>query len=342
MDRRSFLAGATALLAAPLGAGGQQRSPTARLGYLGIARGPLADAFLDGIREFGYAEGQNLVVERRQYEGNIPRLPELAAELVRLKVDVIFATGPAPVNAVARATREIPLVAIDLESDPLEARFAKSLARPGGNITGVFLDLPELIGKWFEFLKTIVPKLSHVGVLWDPTTGRAQHKAASAAARSTGIRLEIVEVRRPDDFAAGFARIAGARVEALIQFSSPLIFLEAPHVADFAMSKRIPAISLFRVFPEAGGLMSYGPDIADLFRRCVTAGRFSGPRANAECVPRLPTFAARWVLEDPRRRPYLVFWTSDDGESRWGLKMAPTDDPDAVSVTLEDGKTPST
>lgn len=291
IGRRTFLAGTgVVLLVAPLNAEAQQRSPTARLGYLGIARGPLADAFLDGIREFGYAEGQNLVVERRQYEGNIPRLPELAAELVHLKVDVIFATGPAPVNAVARVTREIPLVAIDLESDPLEAGFARSLARPGGNITGVFLDLPELIGKWLEFLRTIVPKLSHVGVLWDPATGRAQYKAANAAARSMGIRLEIVEVRTPDDFAAGFARIARARAAALIQLSSPLIFLEAPRIAAFAMSKRIPAISLFRVFPEAGGLMSYGPDIADLYRRCgVYAGRILSGAKTSELPIERPT-----------------------------------------------------
>jgi putative ABC transport system substrate-binding protein len=138
----------------------------------------------------------------------------------------------------------------------------------------VFLDLPELIGKWFEFLKAMVPNLSRVGALWDPATGRAQHKAASAAARSKGIRLEVVEVRGPDDFGAGFARIARTRAEALIQLSSPLIFLEATRIAEFAMSKRIPAISLFRAFPEAGGLMSCGPDIADLYRRCgVYAGR---------------------------------------------------------------------
>src|SRR5713101_3974258 len=201
MNRRTFLCGLTlGTLSAPLAAGAQRSTATARIGYLGIARGPLYDAFLQGMRELGYVEGENVTVERRQYEGNIPRLPQFAAELVHLKVEVIFATGPAAVKAVANATREIPLVAIDLESDPIAAGFASSLSRPGGNITGVFLDLPELIGKWFEFLRTTVPRLSRVAILWDPATGRAQMTAADAAARSLAVQLQILEVRGPEDF----------------------------------------------------------------------------------------------------------------------------------------------
>jgi putative ABC transport system substrate-binding protein len=146
--RRDFITclGGTALTV-PFAARAQQAPGLARIGYLGISSGPLADQFLGGMRENGYIEGRNLSVERREYAGNIPRLAEFAAELVRLKVDAIFATGPGPVRAVANATHDIPLVAIDLESDPVEAGWAASLARPGGNITGVFLDLPELIGK---------------------------------------------------------------------------------------------------------------------------------------------------------------------------------------------------
>jgi ABC-type uncharacterized transport system substrate-binding protein len=284
--RRRFLLTTSALLLAPRAAGAQQKSGTARLGYLGVARGPLADAFLEGMRERGYVEGQNLVVERREYEGNIiARLSEVAAEFVRLKADVIFATGPAAVHAVARATREIPVVAMDFESDPLKAGLAKSLARPGGNVTGVFLDLPELIGKWFQFLKTIVPRLSRVSVLWDPATGSAQYQAATATARSTAVRLEVVEVRNPADLAGAFARIKAARAQALIQLSSPLIFLEAPRIADFSTSNRIPAISLFRAFSEAGGLMSYGPDIGDLYRRC---GVYGGRILNGDKASDLP------------------------------------------------------
>lgn len=193
MRRREFvqLTAGTALMV-PFLARAQQAPRLARIGYLGIASGPLADQFLAGMRENGYVEGQNLSVERREYAGNIPRLAEFAAELVRLKVDVIFATGPGPVRAVANATRDIPLVAIDLKSDPVEAGWVTSLARPGGNITGVFLDLPELIGKWLEFARELIPKLSRVAALWDPETGGAQVRAARAAARSLGVALEIL------------------------------------------------------------------------------------------------------------------------------------------------------
>jgi putative ABC transport system substrate-binding protein len=242
--------------------------PAARIGYLGIASGPLADLFLAGMREGAYFEGQNLQVERREYQGNIPRLAEYAAELVRLKVDAIFATGPGPVRAVAKATRDIPLIAIDLESDPLEAGWATSLAHPGGNITGVFQDLPQLVGKWFDFVGSVVSKISRVAVLWDPATGTAQLHALSAAAKSLGVEVEVLEVRLPEDFEVRFSAIAQNRPNALFQLSSPLIFLQSKQTAEFALKNHIPAISLFSAFAEAGGLISYGPDAGDLYRRC--------------------------------------------------------------------------
>jgi putative ABC transport system substrate-binding protein len=268
MDRRMFLGTlAGGLLTAPFAAEAQQNARASRIGYLGIARGPLYDAFLRGMGELGYVAGENITVERRQYEGNIARLPAFAAELVRLKVEVIFATGPAAVRAVANATHEIPLVAIDLESDPIDAGFAASISRPGGNITGVFLDLPDLIGKWFEFLKATLPRLSHVAIFWDPATGRAQLTTASATAPLFAAQVQVLEVRGPEDFDRQFALAGRAHPDALIQLSSPLIFLAAKRIAEFAVKKRLPAISLFAAFPESGGLMSYGPDIPDLYRR---------------------------------------------------------------------------
>lgn len=240
----------------------------ARIGYLGIASGPLADLFLAGMREGGYSEGQNLRVERREYERNIPRLAEYAAELVRLKVDAIFATGPGPVRAVANVTHDIPLVAIDLESDPMEAGWATSLAHPGGNVTGVFQDLPQLVGKWLEFVRSLVPNMSRIAVLWDPETGTAQLQAIGAAAKSLGVEIEVLEVRLPEDFEARFSAIARKRPDALIQLSSPLIFLQSKQTAEFALRNHIPAISLFAAFAEAGGLISYGPNVGDLYRRC--------------------------------------------------------------------------
>jgi putative tryptophan/tyrosine transport system substrate-binding protein len=269
MRRRDLIAllGGTALTV-PLGARAQPAPSPARIGYLGISTGPLADQFLAGVREGGFIEGQNLSVERREYAGNIPRLAEFATELVRLKVDAIFATGPGPVRAVANATHDIPLVAIDLESDPVEAGWAASLARPGGNITGVFLDLPELIGKWLEFGRELLPKLSRVAALWDPETGGAQVQAAKAAAQSLGVEIEILEVRVAQDLEGRFAEMVRARPDMLIQLSSPLIHLQSAISAEFALTNRIPGISLFSEFSEAGGLISYGPDVAQLYRRC--------------------------------------------------------------------------
>jgi len=268
MHRRSLLARLVTIALWPRATHAEPLSAPARVGYLGIARGPLYDAFLNGVREYGYVDGQNLLVERRQYEGNIPRLPALAAELVGLKVDVIFATGPAPVKAVTKATRAIPLVAIDLESDPIQSGFAVSLSRPGTNLTGVFLDLPDLIGKWLDFMLAMVPRLSRMAILWDPATGRAQLEAATVAARALNVELKVWEVHGPEDFDRQLTAAARARPDALVQLSSPLIFLQAKTVSDFALKTRLPAISLFRAFLESGGLMSYGPDIADLYRRC--------------------------------------------------------------------------
>lgn len=290
--RRSVLIALALLPSARAGRAQQNRGP-ARIGYLGISTGPLSEAFLAGMGELGYVEGQNLSVERREYAGNIPRLAEFAADLVRLKVDVIFATGPAPVRAVASATKDIPLVAIDLESDPIATGWAASLARPGGNITGVFLDLPELIGKWLEFAKAIVSGLPRVAVFWDPATGGAQVTAATAAARSLGVELEILEVRLPEDFADRFEALGRTHPGALIQLSSPLIHLQSKQVADFALANRLPAISLFSEFPEAGGLASYGPDVGDLYRRCgvYTAKILKGAKIGDLPIERPARFA---------------------------------------------------
>ena len=164
---------------------------------------------------------------------------------MRLKVDAIFATGPGPVRAVANVTHDIPLVAIDLESDPMEAGWATSLAHPGGNVTGVFQDLPQLVGKWLEFVRSLVPNMSRIAVLWDPETGTAQLQAIGAAAKSLGVEIEVLEVRLPEDFEARFSTIARKRPDALFQLSSPLIFLQSKQTAEFALRNHIPAISLF-------------------------------------------------------------------------------------------------
>ena len=245
-----------------------------RVGVLGRVAPNLYEAFREGLRDSGYIEAQNLILAHQVAEGSVSQFAASAANLVRTKVAVIFAVGPAALKAAAKETKRLPIVAIDLETDPIESGFAASLSRPGGNITGLFLDAPELTGKWLELLKEVVPRLSRVAALWDPATGRYQLTAASAAARSLAVQLQPAEVRGPDEFDPALAAAIRGRPGALIELSSPLFYSNSKRIAEFTLRNRLPAISLFRVFPESGGLMAYGPDLVDLFRRCgVYAGK---------------------------------------------------------------------
>ena len=213
------------LLAAVLTTEAQQPTKVYRVGLLHPLRPtPFHETFWQRLHDLGYVEGQNLAVERRYAEGKRERLPALAAELVRLQVDVIFAPTAAVARAAKEATGTIPIVAIDLETDPVGGGLVASLARPGGNLTGVFLDLAELRGKQLELLKDIVPGLTHVAVLWDPTTYPDPLSATEGAARSLGIQLHTLEVQHPDDFDRVFAAITTGGTEALFILSSPLIF----------------------------------------------------------------------------------------------------------------------
>jgi len=258
---------ALGVLAAPLAGQAQQPARLPRIGFLGKVVPDHLTTFRQGLAEAGYVEGQNIAIEYRPVVG---QYASDAADLVRLKVDVIVAVGPAALRGAARATKTIPIVAIDLESDPVESGFAASLSRPGGNITGSFLDTPELMGKWLELVKETVPGLSRVAALWDPAQRHVQLEAAKAAARSLALQLQTVEVRGPDDLERALAATIPGRPEALIQLPSPLTFFGAKQIAGFASKHRLPSISMFREFPEAGGLIAYGPNLADLFERCGT------------------------------------------------------------------------
>ena len=245
--------------AAPFGAVAQQSRTMRHIGVLANLEGRDGDAFRQGLREAGYVVGQNLVIEHRRFaRGSAEGLTTKAADLVRLKVEVIFAQGPAALAAAANATREIPIVAVDNVSDPIEAGFVKSLSRPGGNVTGFFLDLPELMGKWLELLKDTLPRLSRVAVLWDPASGPYQLRAARSAGRVLGVRLQTLEARSPDDFEGAFAAARRAQAEAMILLSSPLVYFNSQRLAELASQNRMPAIAYYHGFPEAAGLMSYG------------------------------------------------------------------------------------
>ena len=221
---------------------------------------------VDGLRDLGYVDGRSIVLDIRSAGGNPDALAALAAELVKRKVDVLYATGPAAIRAARGATTTVPIVSLDLETDPVQAGWARSVARPGGNITGLFLDLADLAGKWLQLLREAAPGIRHVGVVWDSTTGSAQLKAAKAAAEGFGIELQVIEIRRAENFGAALAAGARAGSRAVVLLSSPLISTGSTQLAEFVVKDRLPAISPFRRFADAGGLMSYGPDF-DEFRR---------------------------------------------------------------------------
>ncbi len=218
----------------------------------------------------GYIEGQNLVLERRNAEGRYDRLPEFIAELVRLKVDVIVVGAPAGARAAQQAATTTPFVVIDLESDPIESGFVSSLSRPGGNLTGLFLDMPELTGKWLEPLKEAAPTLSRVAVLWDSTTGTPQVRATEAGARALALQAQTFAVGGPGNLSSVLEAIRRTRPGGLVVLSSPLLLHERQRLADFAAKSRLPAISMFRDFAEAGGLMANGPISTDMLQRAGT------------------------------------------------------------------------
>jgi ABC-type uncharacterized transport system substrate-binding protein len=271
-SRRVFLVTfAGGILAAPLAAEAQTAEKVHRIGMLGSsASDPLVEAFKQGLRELGYVEGRNIMVEYRSAEGRTDRLPDLATDLVRLKVDVIVASSQGAV-AAKQATTTIPIV-MPIITDPVRLGLVASLAKPGGNATGFATQNDELPGKWMELVKEALPNASRVAVLFHPTyDGGVQLKASEAAARSLGVRLQALKVERPDDFGTAFAAVQKNRAEALIISSSPLFYTHRARLVEFAAKHRIPAIYHQSEFVVgSGGLMSYGPDFHDLFRRSAT------------------------------------------------------------------------
>jgi putative ABC transport system substrate-binding protein len=273
MNRRVFLGVFSGtLLVAPPASRGQSPARLPVVGVLinNVVRNVSLMTLLQGLRDLGYVEERNLVVVVKSADGNPAALPALATELVRAKVDVIYATGPAAIKAAIGATHVIPIVALDLETDPVKAGWVRTLSRPGGNLTGLFLDIPGLASKWLELLSSAAPAARHIAVVWDSTTGSAQLEAAKAAAPRFGVHLQVLEIRSAVDLGASIGEAVSARAEAMIFFSSPLVSTEFAQLAKRVAEHRIPAISPFRRFAEAGGLMSYGPDF-DAFRQSSAA-----------------------------------------------------------------------
>ena len=273
MNRRKFvgtLAGSLAIARSITEA--QPAAKVHRVGFLLGASGDsvasLFHAFNEGLREFGYVEGRNIVFEQRYAEGRMERLPDLAAELVRLQVDVIVTGSNIHVAAVRRATKTIPIVMV-FTSDPIGAGFVASLARPGGNVTGLAADAsPELWAKYLALLKEVVPKLSRVGVLGQVSSqvGFAELEAVS---RTLDLTLEVADIRGPEDLDGAFAAMINKQVGAVLIVVGPLTYLLRQPIADAAVKYRLPAITTLKEFAQAGLLMTYGPNILDLYRRAA-------------------------------------------------------------------------
>ena len=259
-------------ISAPAGA-----QPTGKVWKIGIlepfnpaVRAQLVAAFRQGLRDQGYEEGRNIVLEPRFAEGKLERLPGLAAELVALKVDVIVASSSQAIQAAQNATKTIPIVMTTV-GDPVGPGFVASLARPGGNITGLTIQAPELIAKRLQLLKEAVPQVSRVAVIWDPAIIHEVHgyQEAEAAARSLGVRLLSTNIARAEDLEPAFATIAQDGADGLLVFENALTSNNGKRIVELALKHRLPGIYGLRDLAEAGGLIAYGPSRAENYRRAA-------------------------------------------------------------------------
>ena len=275
--RRKLLVVLGAALAAPLASFAQQPGKIWRIGFLAPRSRPTSadpdvySAFPQGMRELGYIEGKNLIIEWRFADGNFERLPGLAAELVLMKVDVIVAAGTVATQVAQRATTTIPIV-IAASLDPVGSGFVKSLTRPGGNITGLSLATSDFSPKHLELLMTAAPKLSRVAVLVNPDNSAhpALLKSVQAAAQKLGVQVLPVNARTPEDIERGFAMMKRERAEAVIVATDAFFFLQRRQIAELALRHRLASMATNCQHAEAGDLMSYGQNVADFYRRAAT------------------------------------------------------------------------
>ena len=279
MNRREFITIVSGVTMWPLAARAQQPKNVPRIGFLvtgsidsSEGRASL-NAFYQGLREYGYIDGQNILVEVRAADSKIERFPELATELVRLNVDLIVASNSLAARAVHQATTTIPIV-VPVMGDPVGDGLVASLARPGGNITGLTFLGPQLVPKRLALLKEALPTTSQVAALWHPgaygeRTMNDMMNEAEDAALILGVHLRLVAVHVPDDLDRAFSTVAGERADALLIFPSPMLFNQRKRIVDLAAEHRLPIMAMGKEFVQLGGFMSYGADIIDFNRRCV-------------------------------------------------------------------------
>ena len=274
----------------------QQPKKVARVGFLSFGFPPFqsaplhrnAEAFYQGLREVGYTEGKNLIIDYRYAKGNSERFPELTAELVSSKVDLIVAASTPAIQAARRATTTIPIVIYSV-GDPVRAEFIDSLPRPGGNITGVTLGVGALSGKLLQLLVDAVPGVTRVGVLMHSVNNRSLAETEKVA-RALRVQLKILEVRSRDDFEKTFIATTKDRTRGLLVLPAVLFSINQKRIAELSIKSRLPAIFWHREFAEAGGLLAYGPNVPDLFRRMgVLAGKVLKGTKPAELPVERPT-----------------------------------------------------
>jgi putative ABC transport system substrate-binding protein len=273
IDRRAFLACGIAVLTVQSSAEGQQPVTVPRIGVLIPGAPPLEtvphwEGFRQGLRELRYVEGQTILLEYRWAEGKPERYPDLVADLLRLPVDVLIPMSVAALPAIRRATTTVPVVAATL-ADPVADGFAASLARPGGNITGLTLTPSEMLAKRVQLLKEAVPTATRMTLLRNPRPGAAGAEAYRAAADSLAVQLQVLEVRNAEEFEPVFQAMVRFGAHALILAQDPLFSIERQRIAALALKRRLPTMSGESGFAEAGGLMTYGASIRDNFRRAA-------------------------------------------------------------------------
>ena len=272
MDRRTFMSAlAGGLLTSPFTTFAQQPTKLPLIGILGNEDGPIWDGFRNGMRDLGYVDGRDVTMSWRYVQGRADRWSAFAVELVQLKVDIIVAAGTQPTRAAIQATSTIPIV-MTISAYPDKIGLVESLARPGGNVTGLSNVSPDLMGKRFELLKEIAPKVSRVAVLWNPASPVEPlgFRDVQAAGVATGLAIESIEVRTPDDYVAAFEAVTASHADALYAFLNVTNFKFRQSIADFALKSRLPDMYEDRPFVESGGLLSYGPSLVDMYRRAAT------------------------------------------------------------------------
>jgi putative tryptophan/tyrosine transport system substrate-binding protein len=277
MDRRVFIGTLTGgLLAAPLAAQAQPATSVRRI-LLYATSERWRQMILSALRERGWLEGRDISMQQYREEDAYSHVGE---HLGKGPVDVLIMGGPQLIRAGMKATKTIPIIGIDLETDPVKAGFVKTLARPGGNVTGIWMDLPTIAGKQIEFLREVVPRLSRLGVVWDDQVGQAQLVESQSAARAFNVSLYPSALHQAADIDGAMERLLAERVQAVLALTSPVVFRAESRLADLARQNRLPSISPLSTYPAAGGLMAYGPDfpamwiqVADYVGRVLKGAR---------------------------------------------------------------------